>query len=132
LPVLIPSTAPHSSSSSSSSSIIRAGTIGHIVADVLSGLSLTQPQEAKKKKTKVFRIPLCNCTYYEATLVLLAGSFMAGLGSWRITFDTVSCLTHIWYKPIMKWLGKERTRSWSRYKYYPGMWLERLKNLNQY
>jgi hypothetical protein len=36
LPILIPPTAPHSSSS-----IIRAGTVGQIVADVPSGLSLT-------------------------------------------------------------------------------------------
>jgi hypothetical protein len=43
LPILIPPTAPHSSS------IIRVGTIGQSVADVPSGLSLTQPQETKKK-----------------------------------------------------------------------------------
>jgi hypothetical protein len=42
LPVLIPPTAPHSSSSSG------AGTIGQTVADVPSGLSLTPPQETKK------------------------------------------------------------------------------------
>jgi hypothetical protein len=44
LPILIPPIAPHSSSSG-------AGTIGQLVADVPSGLSLTPPQEAKKKKT---------------------------------------------------------------------------------
>jgi hypothetical protein len=41
LPVLIPSTAPHSSSSISSG----ADTIGQLVAGVPSGLSLTPPQE---------------------------------------------------------------------------------------
>jgi hypothetical protein len=42
LPILIPLTAPHSSS------IIRAGTIGQIVADVPSGLShLTQRNKKK-------------------------------------------------------------------------------------
>jgi hypothetical protein len=44
LPVLIPPTAPHSSSSSG------AGTRGQLVADVPSGLSLTPKQETKKKK----------------------------------------------------------------------------------
>jgi hypothetical protein len=39
LPILIPLTAPHSSG---------AGTIGQLVADVPSGLSLTPPQETKK------------------------------------------------------------------------------------
>jgi hypothetical protein len=41
LPILIPPTAPHSSSLS------RGGTMGQIVADVPSGLSLTPPQETK-------------------------------------------------------------------------------------
>jgi hypothetical protein len=41
LPMLIPAAAPHSSSG--------AGTIGELVADVTSGLSLTAPQETKKK-----------------------------------------------------------------------------------
>jgi hypothetical protein len=41
LPIFIPPTAPHSSSG--------AGTIGQTVADVPSGLSLTPPQEIKKK-----------------------------------------------------------------------------------
>jgi hypothetical protein len=45
LPILIPPTAPHSSSS------FGAGTISQLVADVQSGLSATQPQETKKKKT---------------------------------------------------------------------------------
>jgi hypothetical protein len=44
LPILIPSTAPHSSS------IIRGWYNGPIVAAVPSGLSLTPPQETKKKK----------------------------------------------------------------------------------
>jgi hypothetical protein len=42
LSILIPPTAPHSSS------IIRAGTIGQLAADVPSGLSLTPLQETKK------------------------------------------------------------------------------------
>jgi hypothetical protein len=42
LPILIPPTAPHSSLSSG------AGTIGQLVADVPSGLSLTPPKETKK------------------------------------------------------------------------------------
>jgi hypothetical protein len=42
LPILIPLTALHSSSSSSA-----AGTIGQLVTDVRSGLSLTPPQETK-------------------------------------------------------------------------------------
>jgi hypothetical protein len=45
LPILIPPTAPQSSLSSSG-----AGTIGYFVADVPRGLSLTPPQETKKKK----------------------------------------------------------------------------------
>jgi hypothetical protein len=44
LPVLIPPTAPHSS-------ISGAGTIGQLVADISSGLSLTPPQDNKKKYT---------------------------------------------------------------------------------
>jgi hypothetical protein len=44
-PILIPPTAPHSSSSIST----VAGTVGQIVADVPSGLSPTPPQETKKK-----------------------------------------------------------------------------------
>jgi hypothetical protein len=44
LPILIPPTAPLSSSSSG------AGTIGQLVAEVPSGLSLTPPQETKKKR----------------------------------------------------------------------------------
>jgi hypothetical protein len=47
LQILIPPTAPHSSS------ITRAGTIGQIVADVPSGLSLTPPE-----KTEWFPVPL--------------------------------------------------------------------------
>jgi hypothetical protein len=43
LPIIIPPTAPHSSS------IIRGCTIGQLVADVPSGLSLTPHQETKKK-----------------------------------------------------------------------------------
>jgi hypothetical protein len=42
LPILIPPTAPHSPSSG-------AGTIGQIVADVPSGLSLTPPPPKIKK-----------------------------------------------------------------------------------
>jgi hypothetical protein len=42
LPILIPPTAPHSSS------IIRGWYIGQTVADVPSGLSLTAPREIKK------------------------------------------------------------------------------------
>jgi hypothetical protein len=42
LPILIPPTSPHSY-------VIRAGTIGQLVADVRSGFSLTPPQETKKK-----------------------------------------------------------------------------------
>jgi hypothetical protein len=45
LPIYFPPTAPHSSSSSSSGD----GTIDQLVADLPSGLSLTQPQEIKKK-----------------------------------------------------------------------------------
>jgi hypothetical protein len=45
LPIFLPPTAPESSSSG-------AGTIGQLVADVSSGLSLTPPQENKKEKTK--------------------------------------------------------------------------------
>jgi hypothetical protein len=47
LPIPIPLTAPHSSSSS-----FDAGTIGQLVADVPSGLSLTPPQETKKKNER--------------------------------------------------------------------------------
>jgi hypothetical protein len=47
LPILIPSTAPHSSLSSG------AGTIGQIVADVPSGLSLTVPKENNKQNVQV-------------------------------------------------------------------------------
>jgi hypothetical protein len=47
LPILIPPTALKSTSSSSSSG---PGTIGHIVPDVPSGLSLTPPQETNKRK----------------------------------------------------------------------------------
>jgi hypothetical protein len=43
LPILIPPTAPYSSSSSG------VGTIGLLVADVPSGLSLTPPDETKEK-----------------------------------------------------------------------------------
>jgi hypothetical protein len=46
LPILIPPTAPQSSSVSPGS-----GTLGQIVADVPSGLSLTRTQETKKKQT---------------------------------------------------------------------------------
>jgi hypothetical protein len=42
LSILIPPTAPHSSSSG-------AGTVGQLVADVPSGLGLTTPQESLKK-----------------------------------------------------------------------------------
>jgi hypothetical protein len=42
VPILIPLTAPHSSSG--------AGTIGQLVADVPSGLSLTPPQETEQNK----------------------------------------------------------------------------------
>jgi hypothetical protein len=48
LPILIPPTAPLSSSSSS---IIRSWHSRPVVPDVPSGLSLTPPQETKKKKT---------------------------------------------------------------------------------
>jgi hypothetical protein len=44
LPILIPSTVPHSSSS-----IIRAGTVVQLVAHVRSGLSFTPPQETEKR-----------------------------------------------------------------------------------
>jgi hypothetical protein len=47
LTILIPPTVPQSSSCS-----IRGGTIGQLVADVPSGLSLTPPQETTKKLTK--------------------------------------------------------------------------------
>jgi hypothetical protein len=47
LPILIPPTAPHSSSVSSG-----AGTVGQIGAQVPSGLSLTPSQETKKKKVQ--------------------------------------------------------------------------------
>jgi hypothetical protein len=43
LPILIPPTAPHSSS------IIQGCTIGQLVADVPSGFSLTPPKETNKK-----------------------------------------------------------------------------------
>jgi hypothetical protein len=46
LPILIPPTAPHYHLSS------ETGTIGQLVADVPSGLSLTPPQETKKKKNE--------------------------------------------------------------------------------
>jgi hypothetical protein len=46
LPILISPTAPHSSSSSSLL-FSGTGTIGQLVADVPSGLSLTQPQQIK-------------------------------------------------------------------------------------
>jgi hypothetical protein len=49
LPILIPPTAPHSSSSS------IARTIGQLVADVPSGLSLTPPQETKKEPSHTLR-----------------------------------------------------------------------------
>jgi hypothetical protein len=53
LPILIPPTVPHSSSWSG------ADTIGQLVADVPSGLSLTPPQEPKTKKRKVrYNVPL--------------------------------------------------------------------------
>jgi hypothetical protein len=42
LPILIPPTAPHSSS------VIWSGTIGQLVTDVPSGLSLSPPQDTKK------------------------------------------------------------------------------------
>jgi hypothetical protein len=45
LSIIIPPTAPHSSSG--------AGTIGQLVANVQSGLILTPPQETKKK-TKLY------------------------------------------------------------------------------
>jgi hypothetical protein len=35
----------------------RAGTVGQLVADVSSGLSLTPPQETKKKKKSVSSVP---------------------------------------------------------------------------
>jgi hypothetical protein len=39
-----------------------AGTIGHLLADVPSGLSLTPPQETKKKKLKyIFKSELLFC-----------------------------------------------------------------------
>jgi hypothetical protein len=44
LPILIPPTAPYTSSG--------AGTIGQLVADVPNGLCLTPPQETKKKSKK--------------------------------------------------------------------------------
>jgi hypothetical protein len=47
--ILIPLTAPHSSSG--------AGTRGQLVADVPNGLSLTPPQESKKKKKKEIILP---------------------------------------------------------------------------
>jgi hypothetical protein len=46
LSILIPPIASHSSSSPG------AGTIGQIVADVPSGLSLTPPEETKKERGK--------------------------------------------------------------------------------
>jgi hypothetical protein len=49
LQILIPPTAPHSSSISSG-----AGTIGQLVADVPSGLSLTPSQETKTKLNNFF------------------------------------------------------------------------------
>jgi hypothetical protein len=55
-----------------------AGTIGQLVADVPSGLSLTPPQETKKKKTKqarpaVFRI-LSNSSVEIIVLFAAVGS----------------------------------------------------------
>jgi trimethylamine:corrinoid methyltransferase-like protein len=44
LPILIPPAAPYSSS------ITRAGTIGQLVAEVPSGLSLTPLRKLKKKE----------------------------------------------------------------------------------
>jgi hypothetical protein len=51
LPILIPPTAPHYHLSSG------AGTIGQLVADVPSGLSLTPPKDTNKKKTKFLFAP---------------------------------------------------------------------------
>jgi hypothetical protein len=48
LPVLIPLTAPHSSSSG-------ADTRGQLVADVPSGLSFTPPQETKKTNCSCYK-----------------------------------------------------------------------------
>jgi hypothetical protein len=53
LPVLIPPSAPYSSSD--------AGTIGHLVADVPSGLSLTPPQGKKKTLSKTLPLVSNSC-----------------------------------------------------------------------
>jgi hypothetical protein len=50
VPILIPPTTPQSSSG--------AGTIGQLVADVPSGLSLTPPQETKKKSKTIIVQPV--------------------------------------------------------------------------
>jgi hypothetical protein len=64
--ILIPPTAPHSSSS-----IIWTGTISQIVAAVPSGLSLTLPPETKKKTNVIFASLL---TYVLTTSPILDAS----------------------------------------------------------
>jgi hypothetical protein len=73
LPILIPPTAPHSSSSSG------AGTIGQLVADVPSGLSLTPLQEIKKKQQ-------------QRDYQISREQVQSGLGIVTVTFRSIECI----------------------------------------
>jgi hypothetical protein len=56
-----------------------AGTIGQLVADVPSGLSLTQSQETKNKKKLLFGL-LIACLAYSATIKMEAVTFLRNVG----------------------------------------------------